>query len=135
MVLAIVLVPLAYYRNNQYQQANIEEREKYLPSNVAFTTVEFSGIPYVPIPELTVTKNTVIEVIGQLDNNKNHVFSGDFDIYLPKSFQYQGEFWQKYQNRNEDYVALVSQSKTVDYYYGIREESADRAVMFILDKM
>ncbi len=29
---------------------------------------------------------------------------------------------------------MVSPAKTVDYYYGIREESADRAVMFILDK-
>ncbi len=142
MVLAIVLVPLALYRTYQYQQANEQEREKYLPLSVAFTNVEFSGVPYNPPQQhVTFDEDTVLAIEGEIDIKNLQTIDRNFHARLPNTFQHKNTFWRVYpravstQFRYMDgYVALLNKAKPIDYHYGIKQINDKKAEIFITDK-
>lgn len=98
--IAIALNLLKYH---QYQQANEDERKRYLPIWVAFSVHEFSGIIYKEPPKnLNITENTVFELEGNLaegDENvhlqiNKHADKPSYVYQLPTNFQYQEYFWR-----------------------------------------
>ncbi len=140
-LLLTILLPVCLYRTYQYQQANAQERERYLPPSVAFTTVEFGGVPYNP-PQKNVTfnQNTVLAIEGDIDIMRLRTIDKNFSVRLPNLFQHSDTFWRVYpravspQFRYMDgYVALLDEPKTVDYHYGIRQISSQRGEIFITD--
>lgn len=133
MVLSsIFLIPTAVKHIKQYSQANDKERQDYFYHRlIAFTYQELSGKAYTPLPDsITVDHDTTLAISGTLDD-KLHLIENGFSVKTPRSFQYDGKFWQTYWV-NDGYIALLKPPKTVDYVFGIRPKKSSTAELFIL---
>lgn len=136
----ITIIALLLYKSSQYRQANEDER-KYLPAGAAFTTIEFSHLPYLPPPQnLPITRDTVFELEGNLiESNEtmclqidNKPDKSNYVYDLPKSFQYDKYFWQYIFGRSFT-LYLLEPRKPADYRYRVQLTKPDQFEHILTD--
>lgn len=93
-----ILVAILVVHQRQWQAANIQEREMYLPEGVAFTNARFSGIPFDWPDGPLVSSDAVISL--DIDPILFSGRDGSPQLELPKLVAFrQGEFdWYTYED-------------------------------------
>ncbi len=124
----IIFTSVFLMRYQQYQKANIQERE-FFSKNVAvlMKPSELSGIPYIPLPDtIHITPTTNIEILPsyprQTWDEMSDLFVFSFD--KPSIFIYQGK---KYHYIGGGYL-MTDAPKQIDYYIKVKKESTRRYI-------
>lgn len=113
----------------QYQKsltANALEKEKYFNKNILYTFANLSNIEYVPLPEMDIDYNTVIE-LSETPKPK------DDKVVILQNYQRNGLFFQTYDVCFESpcpSVVKVSTAKQPNYYLTIHR--ADNKIDYML---
>lgn len=93
-----ILVAILVVHQRQWQAANIQEREMYLPEGVAFTNARFSGIPFDWPDGPLVSSDAVISL--DIDPKLFSARDGSPQLELPKllAFRQGGFDWYTYED-------------------------------------
>lgn len=133
LVLFGISVSIYTIRTQQWEQANIDERKRYLHAGVAWSQHKFSGMPYIPVPDnLSISSDTVFELQGDWRGNLQ------LQDKLPTRFQADGYFWQpNHYNHGFDFggisMYLLTPSKPADYIYRVQPLSSHQVQYSLLD--